>query len=320
MDEGLPNLADPSEGAAVIAVSDEFFAPAKRMLDPHEPVFLPERFDDHGKWMDGWESRRRRDGRHDYCVLRIVPGTVRGIELDTRHFTGNYPAAASVEACRVDSDPTPETAWMELLPRTPLGPDRTHRVAVARPIECSHLRLNIYPDGGIARLRVYGNPATPSADRSAWTNLAASEAGAVALYCNDMHFGHMDNLLAPGPSSGMADGWETRRRREPGNDFAIVRLSRPGSIRRAEIDTAHFRGNYPARAGLRGAHLQGGDCDPEASAEWPLLLAPMALGPDQLQVFERQLQRTAPVSHVRLDIFPDGGVARLRLLGSPEGA
>jgi allantoicase len=316
-----PDLAAPELGGAIVSVSDEFFAPARRLLSAAEPVFVPGRYDEHGKWMDGWESRRRRGPGFDYCVLRICPGIVRGVGIDTRHFTGNYPPAASLQACNVPGDPDDSTRWADLVPRTGLDGDRQHFFSIDGGRRWTHLRLNIFPDGGIARLRVYGEPdpgqpgdTVPAAD------LSSAAVGGRALACNDMHFGDMAKLVANEPAANMGDGWETRRRRTPGNDWAVLRLGRRGRVTRVEIDTAHFRGNYPDRCSLSGACL---DSDAEASdggTGWRTILPKAALGPDQLHVFERQLLDAGVVTHVRLDIFPDGGVARLRVMGVPADA
>ena len=313
------NLADPQLGGAVIMVSDEFFAPAKRMLSAEEPQFEADRFDDHGKWMDGWESRRRRDGGHDYCVVRICPGVIHGVDIDTRHFTGNFPPAASILACRVDGDPGRDCNWQELIPRTELQGNRHHFLEVDDSRTWTHLMLRIFPDGGIARFRVFGEANAEPDLGEEWIDLAASAAGGCAIACNDMHFGHMSNLIKPGPSVNMGDGWETRRRRTEGNDWVILGLGRAGTIYRIEVDTAHFRGNYPASCSLRGATTESDDFPLDASASWAEILPPAMLGPDQLHVFEREVRNVGPVSHVRLDIYPDGGIARLRLHGRPEG-
>jgi allantoicase len=311
------NLAVPERGGAICSVSDEFFAPAKRMLSAEAPIFIPDRFDEHGKWMDGWESRRKRTAGHDYCVLRICHGVIRGIEIDTSHFTGNFPPSASIEACRVEIDPDENTKWTELVPKSDLEGDSRRFFAVSDESTWSHIRLNIYPDGGIARLRVYGEPrlVKSAADRDQWIDLVSSAAGGSALECNNMHFGDMSNLLSTRPVANMGDGWETRRRRHPGNDWVILRLGRKGLISRVEVDTAFFRGNYPARCSLKGSS-PAADADIEAeSVDWAEILPPVALGPDQLHVFENQVRDAGNVTHVRLDIYPDGGVARLRLLG-----
>jgi len=311
------NLASPQRGAAICSVSDEFFAPAKRMLSPAAPVFVADRYDAHGKWMDGWESRRKRVAGHDECIVRICPGVVRGIEIDTRHFTGNYPPAASVEACNAQIEPDENTAWTALLPKTELQGDSCRAFAVGNTNSWTHIRLNIYPDGGIARLRVYGEPDHTGAlsGREQWVDLVSADVGGCAIACNNQHFGHMDNLLSTAPVANMGDGWETRRRRQLGNDWVILKLGRPGRIFRAEVDTAFFRGNYPARCALRGASPGPDDDVARDSGNWPEILPQLALGPDQLHLFETQLRDVGSVSHVRLDIYPDGGIARLRLFG-----
>jgi allantoicase len=318
----LVNLTLPEHGGAIYSVSDEFFAPAKRMLAADDPVFIPGRFDDHGKWMDGWESRRKRTAGHDYCVIRICPGVIRGIEIDTRFFTGNYPPAAMVEACSADIEPDENTTWTELVPRTGLNGDSRQFFDVSDGNTWSFLRLNIYPDGGVARLRVYGEPAIDAStnDREQWVDLVSSAVGGVALECNNMHFGDMRNLLSTQPVANMGDGWETRRRRHPGNDWVILKLGREGRVRRVEVDTAFFRGNYPARCSLKGGN-PGVNSDLAAdSVNWDDILPSLALGPDQLHIFETQVRDVGAITHVRLDIFPDGGVARLRLAGLPANS
>jgi len=319
--EKLVNLASPELGGAICTVSDDFFAPAKRMLSASEPVFMADRYDDHGKWMDGWESRRKRTPGHDYCVIRICAGVIRRIEIDTRHFTGNFPPSASLDACQAGLEPDATTAWIQLLPRSDLEGDKRHFFSVSDKRRWTHVRLNIYPDGGIARLRVFGEPEQREnpVNREHWVDLVSLEAGGRALACNNMHFGHMDNLLSSRPVANMGDGWETRRRRKPGNDWVILELGRRACIARIELDTAFFRGNYPAHCSLKGAVAGPEDDIVTDSANWAEILPRVALGPDQLHIFERQLKQVGELSHVRLDIYPDGGVARLRLLGVPVG-
>jgi len=314
------NLAAPERGAAICRVSDEFFAPAKRMLSPQTPVFIPDRYDAHGKWMDGWESRRKRTTGHDHCIVRICPGVIHSIEIDTQHFTGNYPPAASLEACNVPIEPGEDTVWTELLPKTELQGDATRTFTVDDPNCWTFIRLNIYPDGGIARLRVYGEPekAQILAEQEQWVDLLSADVGGQAIACNNQHFGHMQNLLSVEPVANMGDGWETRRRRQAGNDWVILKLGRTGRIGRVEVDTAFFRGNYPARCSLKGACPEPDVDVALESVSWPEILPPVALGPDQLHIFETQLMNVGNVSHVRLDIYPDGGIARLRLFGLAE--
>jgi len=316
------NLADPRLGATVVAASDEFFAPAQRMLSAAEPEWRAGVFDAHGKWMDGWETRRRRGAGFDHCILRLAAaGTVAVLEIDTRYFTGNFPPFASVDACRVGGDPDAATLWTEILGRSPLRGDSRHRFAVREAGPWTHLRLNIYPDGGIARLRAYGAVHREPAAGAESIDLAAALCGGRALACSDEHYGSAANLLLPGRGASMADGWETRRRREPGHDWVILQLGAVGRISAAEIDTAHFKGNFPHQVSMHAARLAGewsGDLR-ALSLYWPVLLEPHLLGADQVVRFERQLADLGPVSHVRVNIHPDGGLSRVRLFGRPSG-
>jgi len=315
----MSNLALPELGASIFSVSDDFFAPAKRMLSAEEPEFIPDLYDAHGKWMDGWESRRKRSKGHDHCVIRICPGVVKVIEIDTRFFTGNYAPAAMIEACDTDIEPDENTQWQQLVPKTDLKGDARQFFEVKNRNTWTFIRLNIYPDGGIARLKVFGKPTLDASivDRGQWVDLASSDVGGVALACNNMHYGDMCNLLSNLPVANMGNGWETRRRRTPGNDWVILKLGRKGTVRRVEVDTAFFRGNYPARCSLKGGIPDTHADLAVESGNWKELLPQVALGPDQIHIFENQVQDAGEVTHVRLDIYPDGGVARLRLSGLP---
>jgi len=309
------DLAQPRLGAEVIEATDDFFAPRERLIDPAPPVFIPDKYDEHGKWMDGWESRRKRAPGHDYCVVKLCPGVIHGLDIDTSFFTGNYPPFASVEARNAASG----LEWTELIPKTALQGNSHHYLPVDDARVWTHLRLHIYPDGGVARLRVYGvaHCDWSALPRDTWRDLAAMQTGGRALACNDMHFGHMSNLIAPGRGVNMGDGWETRRRREPGNDWVVLKLGHPGRIRRIEVDTAFFKGNYPARCSLRGVlRPDAADGDfAKGGTGWQPILPEVPLGPDAVHVFEREVMAAGNVSHVRLDIFPDGGVSRLQLWG-----
>lgn len=321
--QGQINLADPRLGARPLRCSDDFFAPMARMLDPQAAVFIPGKYDDNGKWMDGWESRRRRRGGHDWCIVQLaVPGRLAGVDLDTSFFTGNYPPAASLDGCPHGADPDDETSWQPLLGPTPLGGNQHHLLPLpeaARRTAFSHLRLNILPDGGIARLRVYGRPVgTPEADADGLIDLAAALNGAYPVAWNDAHFGVPANLLLPGRGVDMGDGWETRRRREPGFDWCIIALGQPGRIARIDVDTAHFKGNYPDRCSLQGAFAPDADARTltAQSQFWPTVLPEVALEADHEHRFTTQLVAHGPITHVRFNLHPDGGVSRLRLWGT----
>lgn len=312
-------LEQPRLGTRVVYATDDFFADKSRLIDAADPVFIADKYDDHGKWMDGWESRRKRIPGHDYCVIRLgIPGRIHGFDIDTRHFTGNYPPQASIEACVSDAD-LPEDGWEELLPKVDLTGNTQHLLAVNNERTWTHLRLNIFPDGGVARLRIYGEvkPDWSQYDKADFLDLLAVENGGRALLCNDEHFGSMHNLNVAGRGINMGDGWETARRRVPGNDWVVLALGHPGIVERVEIDTAHFKGNYPDRASLQAAHTRATDLRQVEieSRDWPELLPPTKLGMDQQHFFEKELVGTGVISHVRLSIFPDGGVSRLRIIG-----
>lgn len=316
----LVDLAAERLGGAVLAANDEFFAPKENLLKAGEAVWIEGRYTDVGKWMDGWETRRRREPGYDWCIVRLgLPGVPRGIVVDTSHFRGNYPESCSLEACTVEGHPAPEdliaAAWTEILPRSPLeGHAKNRFLLEIDPGRVTHLRFNIFPDGGVARLRVHGEVA-PDWERLLRRNgeidLAGMENGGVVLSCSDMFFGNRHNLILPGPSLGMHDGWETKRRRGPGNDWAIVKLGMRGALHRAEVDTSHFKGNAPGSCSIEA-------CDAPASGDlagWQEILPRTPLRPHTRHHFD-ELAGAGPFTHARLNIFPDGGVARLRLFGT----
>ncbi len=316
------NLAQPRLGAEVIDCSDDFFADRSRMLKPEEPVWIDDKYDDHGKWMDGWESRRRREPGHDACIVRLgVPGIIRGMNIDTRHFIGNFPPYASIEACVCEAGlPDEGTEWVEIVPRLALKANLQHFVPVDNDTQFTHVRLHIYPDGGVARLRVYGEirPDWSTFTRDEPVDVLALNHGGRALACNDEHFGSMFNLNAPGRGINMGDGWETRRRRDEGYDWCVLALGHAATVDEVLVDTAHFKGNYPDRVMLQAAGLAHDMRDDEAvaaSESWPVLMPERKVGPDAEHRFRKSVNDIGPVTHVRLNIYPDGGVSRLRILG-----
>ncbi|WP_374652558.1 allantoicase [Dongia sp.] len=315
------NLLDPRLGAEALSASDDFFAPKERMLNPDPALFIPGKYDDNGKWMDGWESRRKRQEGHDHCICRLgLPGRIAGFDIDTSHFTGNFPPAASIEGCHAAGDPDGSTQWQVIAPVTSLKGDSHHFVAGIDNGVFTHIRLNIFPDGGIARLRAYGRPAVDWQRLGKVSrNLAAIELGAHAIACSDQHYGSPMRLLFPGRGIDMGDGWETRRRREPGNDWCIVALGHPGRIAKIEIDTAHFKGNFPDRCSILAAMVPAATEQSivTQSMFWRTLLPEQKMSMDRLHIFATEIADLGPVSHVRLNIIPDGGVSRLRVWGEP---
>ena len=308
-------LEQPRLGSQVTYATDDFFAAKERLIDAKDPVFIDDKYDDHGKWMDGWESRRKRTPGHDHCVIKLgVPGVVRGVDIDTSFFTGNYPPQASIEAC-LSEDDVPAGPWTELLEKTDLQGDAHHYAGIDSDAVWTHLRLNIFPDGGVARLRVFGEIRPDFSAVTGRIDLVALENGGRAIACSDEHYGSMHNLNVAGRGVNMGDGWETARRRGPGNDWVVLALGHPGKIEKVEVDTAHFKGNYPDRVSLEAAMFANSDDAIYNSSRWQTLLPETKLEMDKQHYFEDELNDVGPVSHVRMSIYPDGGVSRLRLHG-----
>jgi allantoicase len=329
------DLASLRLGGAVIACDDDFFAEKENLLHLEAPVWKEHAYTDRGKWMDGWESRRKRTPGYtsgpgtpwfDWAIVRLgVPGIIRGVLVDTSFFRGNFPESCSIEACAAPTDASPEelmsdlTKWVEVLPRSPLDGDSKNKFEVTSPFAFTHVRLNIFPDGGVARLRVYGD-VVPDWRRIGHArgeiDLAAAEHGGDVLLASDMFFGERRNLIMPGRAVNMSDGWETRRRRGPGSDWAIIRLGAPGSIARVEIDTNHFIGNFPDTCRLEACFAPDMTDDELARAKWTELLPLVKLSAHTRHRFEDELAELGEVTHLRINVYPDGGVSRLRVFGT----
>ncbi|MCI3933877.1 allantoicase [Streptomyces sp. AN091965] len=318
------DLADRQLGAGVIAANDEFFAMRENLLLPGAAEFDPEHFGHKGKVMDGWETRRRRgvsaeqpwptEDDHDWALVRLgAPGVIHGVVVDTAHFRGNYPQAVSIEGTAVEGSPTPEelladdVKWTVLVPRTPVGGHAANGFAVDAAQRFTHLRVNQHPDGGIARLRVYGEVvADPDWLAALGTfDVVALENGGQVEDASDRFYSPATNTIQPGRSRKMDDGWETRRRRDQGHDWIRYRLVAQASVRALEIDTAYLKGNS---AGWASVSVRDGD-----DGAWVEVLPRTRLQPDTNHRFV--LPETAVGTHARVDIFPDGGISRLRLFG-----
>lgn len=300
----LPDLAAEVLGGIVLDASDEFFAPKENLIKSSAPVFVPDRYTDRGKWMDGWESRRRRGKGHDWCVVTLgCRGIIRGINIDTSHFFGNYP-----EYCSIDANSDDE--WRSLVPKSPLRGGIPNYFSVNDEKPARSIRLNIFPDGGVARLRVHGE-VVPELKRGELVDLASIKNGGRVVACSDMFFSHKDNLIMPGRSSFMGGGWETRRRRGPGHDWIVIRFWQPGIVSRVEIDTHHYKGNYPESASVAGALLEHVDAL-ELSEAFEEVLPRIRLQADAEHMFEKEIV-SKKLNYVKLSIYPDGGIARLRV-------
>ncbi|TDD79079.1 allantoicase [Actinomadura darangshiensis] len=313
----LPDLAVRTLGGSVIAASDESFAEKENLLNPWRPAFQPETFGPKGQLYDGWETARRRGPGHDWALVRLgVPGRILGVVIDTAWFKGNFPPHASVEACFADGYPSLaellDADWVEIVPKTVLKGDAEHAIAtvdLGRRL-FTHVRLNMFPDGGIARLRVHGHVVpNPRFMTGLTVDLAALENGARVADCSNMFYSSPDNMLFPGLARNQAEGWETARRRDDGHDWALIHLAAPGFIRLAEIDTTNLKFNAPAEFALTGIDDRR---PPDNKASSWLLISRTRLQPDTRHRFRLS---SPEVTSVRLNIYPDGGVARLRLFG-----
>lgn len=319
VEQGI-DLGHPALGTEIVECSDDFFADRNRLLKPEPPVFIPDKYDDHGKWMDGWESRRRRNGGHDYLVIKLGrPGILFGVNIDTSHFTGNYPMAASLEGTYCDSELDENTEWVPLVTMTELQGDSEHYLEIDNFRVWTHLRFNIFPDGGVARLRLYGRVYCDwdEVDQELLYDFANSLNGGRAIGWNDAHFGHPNNLLNDGDGNNMGDAWETRRRREPGFDWCIIELGHRCLIREIIVDTAFFKGNFPDQFSLQAAEMVHSPRQSliTRSIYWPEVLPMQKLQMDCKNHFKVDSDAIGPVNYIRFNIFPDGGVSRLRIFG-----
>ncbi|MPZ61211.1 MAG: allantoicase [Propionibacteriales bacterium] len=313
----LPDLASRVLAGSVVYANDELFAERENLIEPEAPVSSAD-FGHKGKVYDGWETRRRREPGHDHAIVRLgVPGVVRGVVIDTAWFTGNHPPYASVEATGVEGHPGPDELaradWVTLVEKSPVKGDAENAFPVSDGRRFTHVRLSIYPDGGVARFRVHGEPVPDPRFLDGTIDLAALENGGDVVDCSDMYYSPACNILALGRARIMSDGWENARRRDGGNDHVTTRLCGRGVIRRVEIDTSYFIGNAAGWASLRGVDADAGVDDLDDPEAWFDVVPKTRLQPDT-----RHLLRSgsdAPATHVRLDVFPDGGLARLRVHG-----
>mgnify|MGYP001245272907 CR=1 FL=1 len=322
--QSLVNLASPKMETKIIAVSDEFFGKATRMLNDKEPVFIEDKFDNHGKWMDGWESKRRRDGGNDWAILKLgSPGIISKIIIDTSYFTGNFPPYFSLEGLYSETGPKEDANWKTLIGKTNLIGDSTNNFELDSKETLNFIRLQIFPDGGVARIRLFG------VVKYNWNQFHSNEiielsslklGGSILAY-NNAHYGDVSALLSEGRGKTMGDGWETRRRREPGNDWIIIKLAQKGNIERIEIDTAHFKGNYPDRASIQAISIDKNITTKDLiqnSENWNIILDKTKLSADNIHTYKINSNSNSKneATHIRLNIYPDGGVSRLRIFGT----
>lgn len=313
----LLDLAAEKFGGKALECSDDFFAGMENLIKPGRGIFIEGKYTENGKWMDGWESRRKRTEGHDWCILQLgAAGVIRGVDVDTNYFLGNHPPHCSIDACYAPDGDYNSAKWVEILPKSPLDPGSQHFFEIQNDNQWTHIKLHIYPDGGVARLKVYGEV------KKDWSlvgeneviDLASATNGAKSIVCNDMFFSHMDNLLMPGRGVDMGDGWETKRNRTPNNrDWVIIRLAHKGKISKINVDTCHFKGNYPDSCMIEGCVS---DDENVENTTWTTILPQSKLSAHHEHLFESEISSSEAFTHVRLSIFPDGGISRLRLWGT----
>ncbi|MDA9674330.1 allantoicase [Alphaproteobacteria bacterium] len=319
--QGLVNLASPKMGTKILAFSDDFFGEVTRMLNDKDPIFIEDKYDNHGKWMDGWESKRRRDGGNDWAILKLgSSGIISKIEIDTSYFTGNFPPFFSLEGIYSKTEPNKDSNWKSLIAKTNLVGDCKNNFELNLKEKFNFVKLQIFPDGGVARIRLFGE-VKYNWDRfnnEEIIELSSLKLGGSILAYNNAHYGDVSALLSEGRGKTMGDGWETRRRREPGNDWIIIKLAQKGNIEKIEIDTAHFKGNYPDRASIQAISIDKNITTKDliqSSENWNVILDETKLTADNIHEYEINSNSKAEATHIRLNIYPDGGVSRLRIFG-----
>ncbi len=316
----LTDLVSERLGGKVLYATDDFFAEKENLIKPGRGIFITDKYTDRGKWMDGWESRRKRTPGHDWAVLQLAaPGRIKGFDIDTNFFLGNHPPHASIEGVYIKdaslNTDWEKAVWKEILPESHLDAGSQNFYECNSDEIFTHIRLHIYPDGGVARLKVYGEIYKDwfavTADET--IDLGAAINGAQAIACNDMFFSAMSNLTMPHRGANMGDGWETKRNRTPGNrDWVIIKLAAQGIIEKMVVDTCHFKGNYPDSCIIEGCNSSNNELE---NASWKTILPQQKLSADHEHEYRNEIQKHDSVTHVRLIIMPDGGVSRLRLFG-----
>ncbi len=317
----LTDLAAEKLGGKVLYCTDDFFAEKENLIKPGRGIFITDKYTDRGKWMDGWESRRKRTPGHDWAVVKLAcAGSIKGFDIDTNFFLGNHPPQASVEAANIEDASAikdwEKINWKEILPISNLDAGSQNFYESSSNEIFTHIRLHIYPDGGVARLRVYGEPfknwEAVSSDEI--IDLASALNGAKSLACNDMFFSDMSNLLMPNRGANMGDGWETKRNRTPNNrDWVIIKLAHEGTIEKVLVDTCHFKGNYPDSCSIEAFNSRSDEEVVNDTIQWQTILPANKLSADAEHEFA--IENKNIFTHVRLNIFPDGGISRLRLFG-----
>ena len=320
---GLIDLAQSRLGSKIVFKTNEFFAPAKRIINPWPPVFKEGVFDKHGKWMDGWETKRKRGKGYDYLILKLGrPGRISKIDIDTSYFSGNQPTKVSLQACFSKKKlPNKNSKWITILKKKPTKANSHHFFNVKNKSIFTHIKLNIFPDGGVARIRIYGSMEILKNFTGKVLNLTSVLHGATPIACNNEHFGRAENILAPGMGKNMGDGWETRRSRGKNFDWLIIKCAAAGKINKIQIDTHHFKGNYPDKCSIQAAFIDkkiSSRAIVNNSKKWKLLLNKVKLYAHKKHNFKNNLMKSKKINYIKINIFPDGGISRIRVFGKTE--
>ena len=317
---GLIDLAQPRLGSKVIFKTDDFFASANRIINPSPAVFKEGLFDKNGKWMDGWESRRKRTSGHDFLIIKLgKSGSINKVDVDTSHFNGNQPSMISLEGCYSKSKNIKDLKWKTLIGKKKTKANSHHMFKSSSKSIFTHIKLNIFPDGGVARLRLYGSISKENNKFGNKTiNLASLLNGATVIACNNEHFGKAENILAPGKAKNMGDGWETRRRRDKGFDWLILNPINGKKIDKIEISTHHFKGNFPSHCSLQAAFVPNKKSSSSIiknSVKWKFLLNKVNLSANKTHKFKNILMKNDKINFIKINIFPDGGISRFKIFG-----
>ena len=316
------NLVSPVLGSKIYQFSDQFFGKASRLIKDEKPIFKDGVYDSNGKWMDGWETRRKRKAGHDYLILKLgKPGRIHKVDVDTSHFNGNQPSQVSLDVCSSKKNlPDKNQKWTNILGKKSTGPSKHHFFNVRKTSIITHVRLNIFPDGGVARLRLFGELENKKFGNKT-INLTSVLNGSVPIACNNEHFGRAENVLAPGQGKNMGDGWETRRSRGKNFDWLIIKCAAAAKIDKIQIDTHHFKGNYPDQCSIQAAYVNGktsANTIINKSKSWKLLLNKSKLHAHKKHNFLNKLMKKNKVNYLRINIFPDGGISRIRVFGKAQ--
>ncbi|KAG0373983.1 Allantoicase [Mortierella sp. AD032] len=315
--EKYTELASSAKGGKVLETSDELFGEGFHLIQDGPAIEDKNRETESGFWKDGWETRRHNKDTHHTAIIQLAfAGTIAGFDIDTSFFDGSHPSYASVEACLIVKGIKDTYEWKQVLPKVPLNGNSHHFYGIEATDEVyTHLKLNMYPDGGIARLRVYGNVSPIFPEEKTVFDLASLANGARVIKTSDDRYGKPANIILPTAGVNTRDGWQTRRSRVKGHhDWVEIKLGATGLLETLQVDTTHFRGNNPDFVSLDACASAYNDVQYDPEVQWVSLLSKSEVHADKKNVFD--LEKTGDsYTHVRLNIFPDGGISRLRVFG-----